>query len=69
MENKIQILKRKEVERITSLSRSTMYRMIQDNRFPAPIKLSYHASGWIESEVYEWISEQMAKRGKTNDDT
>tara|TARA_Y100001938_G_C8043396_1_gene407455 strand:+ start:68 stop:277 length:210 start_codon:yes stop_codon:yes gene_type:complete len=69
MKNKIKILKCKDVLQITSLSTSTMYRMIQDNRFPAPIKLSTHAAGWIESEVYEWISEQMAKRGKTNDDT
>ena len=69
MENKMQILKCREVIKITGLSTSTMYRMIQDNRFPAPIKLSYHASGWIENEVYEWISGQMAKRGKTNDDS
>ena len=69
MENKIKILKCKDVLQITSLSTSTMYRMIKQNRFPAPIKLSTHAAGWIESEVYEWISGQMAKRGKTNDDT
>jgi len=69
MENKMQILKCKEVIRITSLSTATMYRMIKEDRFPAPIKLSAHASGWIESEVYEWIRSQMDKRGQTNDHT
>tara|TARA_R100000654_G_scaffold57486_1_gene84042 strand:+ start:116 stop:325 length:210 start_codon:yes stop_codon:yes gene_type:complete len=69
MENKIKILKCKDVLQITSLSTSTMYRMIQENRFPAPIKLSTHAAGWIESEVYEWIRSQMDKRGQTNDHT
>ena len=60
------ILKRPQVEQVTGLSRSTIYRKIQENTFPAPISLGARAVGWIESEVQQWIEEQINKSRVAN---
>ena len=38
------------------LSKSTLWRRINANEFPPPIRLGPRATGWIEEEVDEWIS-------------
>jgi len=43
-----------EVENLTSLSRTTVWRKIRDGEFPKPIKLSTHRVAWIESEILDW---------------
>ena len=55
------ILRLPQVQTITGLSRSAIYAKIKQGIFPAPIKLGLRASGWIESEVYAFIHEQIAK--------
>jgi prophage regulatory protein len=39
----------------TSLSRTTIYRLISQGTFPAPIKLGPNSSGWLASDINEWI--------------
>ena len=56
------ILRRPEVERRTGLSRSTLYLMIADARFPFPIKLGLRAVGWSEGEVSDWLETRKAQR-------
>ena len=41
-----QILRRKDVEATVGLSRSTIYHLISQGLFPAPIKLGKRAVGW-----------------------
>jgi prophage regulatory protein len=54
-----------EVCRVVGLSRSVIYARVKTQRFPAPIKIGY-TSGWIESEVQNWIDQQIrATRGST----
>ena len=50
-----QILKLKEISSLTKLSSSTIYRLVQAGEFPKPIKLAAHASGWLESDIEDWI--------------
>ena len=53
------ILRIEEVLDITGLSRSSLYRRINDGTFPAPLLLGGDASravGWLESEVIAWIA-------------
>jgi len=50
------ILKRGEVEHITGLSRSEIYRKIQSNTFPSPVRLGPQAVGWRLSAVQAWIA-------------
>lgn len=55
------VLRLPEVIKITGLGRSTIYAKVSRGSFPSPIKLGERAVGWIDSDVYEWIS---AKRGQ-----
>jgi prophage regulatory protein len=55
------ILRRRQVEERTGLSRSTIYAGIAVGAFPAPIKLGARAVGWLSSEVDGWISDQVSK--------
>lgn len=49
------ILRRKQVETRTGLSRSTIYARIAEGTFPSPIELGGRAVGWIESEIDAWL--------------
>ena len=53
------ILRRKQVEARTGLSRSTIYARIKSGTFPAPVSLGPRAVGWIENEVERWISDRI----------
>ena len=62
----ISILRRKQVEGITGLSRSSIYAMIDDGTFPKQINLSERSVGWLEHEVQEWLENRISasrKRG------
>lgn len=52
------ILRRREVEQRTGLSRSTLYDYIARGYFPKPVKLGPRASGWKETAVDQWIEER-----------
>jgi len=56
------ILRLREVERRTGRSRSNIYALAAQGRFPKPVKLGPGASGWIEEEIEEHISELIAAR-------
>ena len=57
-----QILKLKEISSLTKLSSSTIYRLVQAGKFPRPIKLAAHASGWLESDIENWIEARQKAR-------
>lgn len=51
----MQLIKLRQVMAKTTLSKSTIYRLIKSSDFPQPKKLSVRAVAWVESEVDEWI--------------
>jgi prophage regulatory protein len=53
------ILRRKQVEARTGLSRSTIYSRIKSGTFPAPVSLGPRAVGWIENDVHRWLSDRI----------
>ena len=53
------ILRRRQVEARTGLSRSTIYARIQAGTFPAPVSLGPRAVGWIENDVQRWLSDRI----------
>lgn len=55
------ILRLPEVLVRTGLSRSTLYRRVDEGTFPAPINLGPRAVGWPESEVQVWIEQRIAE--------
>lgn len=65
MEKPHALIRRDAVEARTGLRRSTLYEMIGDGRFPAPIRIAGSRSvAWVEGEVDRWIADQIeAARG------
>lgn len=53
------MLRRKEVEKITGRSRSSIYAGIEDGTFPKPVKIGKRAVAWPECVIREWIAEKM----------
>ena len=43
----------------TGLSRSTMYRKMQNGTFPRTVRISERCAGWRESAVTEWTRNPM----------
>ncbi|WP_419631502.1 helix-turn-helix transcriptional regulator [Thiolapillus sp.] len=54
----IQWLTAKETMTLAEISRTTMYKKIKAGEFPKPIKIG-KKSLWVESEINDWIKEQM----------
>ena len=49
-----QFLRLPAVLRATGLARSTVYRMVAEHTFPAPVKLAKRAVGWRHDDVRKW---------------
>ncbi|MBN7129798.1 helix-turn-helix transcriptional regulator [Burkholderia multivorans] len=45
------ILRRKQVEQVVGLSRSTIYQRIKDGTFPKPVSLGGRMVGWRASDI------------------
>jgi prophage regulatory protein len=48
------IMRLPAVMRATGLGRSTLYRMMSEHTFPAPVKLAKRAVGWRHEDVRRW---------------
>lgn len=46
----------------TGLGRDSIYRMAKKGTFPKPRRLSARASGWLESEVSDWVKSRVLCR-------
>lgn len=53
------ILRLPIVKARTGLSRSTIYLRISEGSFPRPVSLGGRAVGWIESEINDWVDQQI----------
>ena len=49
------LLRRRQVEEITGMSRSSIYRLMQDGEFPRPVKVGCAAVRWRESDITGWL--------------
>jgi len=70
VQNALTILRRKQVEARTGLSRSSIYARLKPNpkrpadfdpTFPRPVSLGAKAVGWIEAEIDAWLAAQVEK--------
>lgn len=60
-------LSREEVEHITTLSTSALYRRMSEGTFPRPVALgSKRRVAWIESEVLAWLRAQPRSQGRVS---
>lgn len=58
------ILRRKQVESRTGLSRSAIYAGMADGTFPTAIQIGPRAVGWVESEINDWVAAQIERSRK-----
>ncbi|EKF9287635.1 AlpA family transcriptional regulator [Vibrio cholerae] len=61
-ENNIRLIRFREVLTMTGLSRSSLYRFIEENQFPSQVQLGGRAVAWVEGEVQEWIAQRITNR-------
>ncbi|WP_339080619.1 AlpA family phage regulatory protein [Pseudomonas sp. TMP9] len=68
MNSNLQIIRIADVQRITTLRRSTIYKKLHtDSTFPRPIQLSDSTArgapiGFVLGEVLLWIESRISKR-------
>ena len=48
-----------DVKAATGLSRTSLYALIKDKSFPAPVRLGPRAVAWGKSEVRQWAVERV----------
>ncbi len=56
------LIRRKEVEKLTALSRSRIYDLMKVGKFPKPVQLGAMSVAWLEIEIREWIAARIADR-------
>lgn len=64
------LLRRQEVQRLTSLGRQSLYDRINpksryyDPDFPKPVSIGAHSVRWLESEIQGWIARKTEQSRK-----
>lgn len=58
----MRFIRMKQVMEMTSLSRSAIYRYIEQERFPRSVSLGCRATAWPESEVQDWMRDVLGRR-------
>jgi prophage regulatory protein len=48
-----------EVKAITGLSKTSLYALIKEKSFPAPVHLGPRAVAWVKSEIRQWAVERV----------
>lgn len=51
-----------EVRQKVGMSKSYIYDLISQDKFPKPVKVSSRISCWVAAEVEQWIQEQIDAR-------
>ena len=61
---KDRLLRRRQVEEITSMSRSSIYRLMQEGEFPRPVRVGPGAVRWKASDLTAWLESRPVARGE-----
>jgi prophage regulatory protein len=56
------ILRRKQVEAATGLSRSTIYLRIKNKTFPPAVQIGPHSVGWRAGDINKFLAEPATYR-------
>lgn len=59
----LRFLRRAEVENMTGLGTTSIYKYMNLDQFPRTVEIAPHCVRWIESEVQDWMLEK-ARRSK-----
>lgn len=58
MEQELSLLSKAKVIELTSLSHTTIWRMIKAGKFPKSVRASMGRVAWRKSDIDNWISER-----------
>jgi prophage regulatory protein len=64
LQNALIILRLKQVQEETGLSRSSIYRGVQAGTFPSPISLGLRAVGWRRGCIDVWLADPVGYRAQ-----
>ena len=56
------LLRRRQVEELTAMSRSGIYRAMQDGDFPRPVRVGPAAVRWRQSDIVRWLESRPIAR-------
>ena len=56
------LLRRQQVEEITGLSRSSIYRLMKSGEFPLPVRVGATAVRWRASDITAWLESRPTAR-------
>ena len=56
------MLRSREVQQRTGLSRTTIWRLEREGSFPKRVQISRNAVAWRESDVAAWIAQKGGDR-------
>ncbi|WP_272537725.1 helix-turn-helix transcriptional regulator [Providencia sp. PROV193] len=59
---KNRLLRMPDVISLTGLPRSTIYFKMKHKEFPSQVQIGSRSVAWLESEVHEWINNNLRKR-------
>lgn len=60
MKKDIRVMPLSEVIETTTISRSTLFRMVEEGSFPAPRQIGKRRVGWLSDEVQAWLLDRPA---------
>ncbi|MBF0294530.1 MAG: AlpA family phage regulatory protein [Magnetococcales bacterium] len=61
-QNQPALIRRPTVEKMTGLSRSSIYDMMRGGTFPQPVRLSLRTVAWRTTDISEWISSRPLRQ-------
>ena len=59
--NQMQFLRLPQVMQRVGLSKPQIYKLMAQNEFPSQIKICSRISVWLESDVVQWMQEQVQR--------
>ncbi len=55
----MRLIRLKEVVHRVGLGRSTIYRWMDEGKFPKPHSLGGYAVAWLETDIEQWIKSKL----------
>ena len=56
------LLRRRQVEEITGIGRSSIYRLMKSGEFPQRVRVGRNAVRWRESDITAWVESRPEAR-------
>ncbi len=66
---KDRLLRRRDVERVTGMSRASIYRVMQEGDFPCPVKVGSTAVRWKKSDIAAWVESRPVATSELGSNT